>query len=108
MLRLRACGGRRGGAAGGGGAAPRPAPTLLGREPRPTAIFAANIRLAIGALAATRRLGLSVPQDVSIVGLGDTPLAAFLEPPLTTVRMPLAELGELAGGSLLGGIEGRG
>lgn len=83
------------------------ATTLLGLEPRPTAIFAANIRLAIGALAATRRLGLSVPEDVSIVGFDDTPLAAFLEPPLTTVRMPLAELGELAVESLLGEIEGR-
>lgn len=80
---------------------------LLALDPRPTAIFAANIRLAIGTLAATRRMGLSVPGDVSVVGFDDTPLAAFLEPPLTTVRMPLAELGSQAVESLLGEIDGR-
>jgi LacI family transcriptional regulator len=80
---------------------------LLGLEPRPTAIFAANIRLAIGALAAARRLGLSIPEDVSVVGFDDTPLAAFLEPPLTTVRMPLAELGGQAVESLLAEMDGR-
>jgi len=80
---------------------------LLGLGPQPTAIFAANIRLAIGTLAATRRIGLSVPDDVSVVGFDDTPLAAFLEPPLTTVRMPLAELGGQAVESLLAEMDGR-
>jgi LacI family transcriptional regulator len=80
---------------------------LLALQPRPTALFAANIRIAIGTLAAIHRLGLRVPEDVSIVGFDDLPLAAYLHPPLTTVRMPLFELGSQAVDSLLSEIGGR-
>jgi LacI family transcriptional regulator, galactose operon repressor len=80
---------------------------LLQRRPRPTALFAANIRIAIGTLSAVRRAGLRMPKDVSVVGFDDTPLAAYLDPPLTTVRMPLEELGSVAVEGLLGEIDGR-
>ena len=69
---------------------------LLGATPRPTALFVANVRAAIGALAAVRRLGLSVPHDVSLVGFHDAPVAMYLDPELTTVKMPLREMGSAA------------
>jgi LacI family transcriptional regulator len=74
---------------------------LLRLDPRPTALFVANVRAAIGAIAAARRLGLRVPEDVSVVGFHDAPFAGFLEPPLTTVRMPLHEMGRQAVDNLL-------
>ncbi len=79
---------------------------LLAVEPRPTALFAANIRMAIGTLAAVHRLGLRVPEDVSVIGFEDLPLAAYLSPPLTTIRMPLVELGSHAVDTLLAEIRG--
>jgi LacI family transcriptional regulator, galactose operon repressor len=80
---------------------------LLRVRPRPTALFAANIRIAIGTLSAVRRARLRVPEDVSVIGFDDTPLASYLDPPLTTVRMPLEELGSVAAESLLREIGGR-
>jgi len=88
-------------------AADRAAEALLAGAARPTAVFAANIRLATGTLAAAHRLGLEVPRDLSIVGFDDHPLAAYLHPPLTTIRMPLVELGAAAVESLLDEIDGR-
>ncbi len=79
---------------------------LLRLESRPTALFVANIRAAIGAVAAARRLGLRVPGDVSIVGFHDASFTTYLDPPLTTVRMPLAEMGASAVESLLAVING--
>ena len=75
-------------------------------RPRPTALFVANIRAAIGAVAAARRLDLRVPADVSIVGFHDAPFTTYLDPPLTTVRMPLQEMGSRAVESLLAVIDG--
>lgn len=69
---------------------------LLAADPRPTAIFVANVAAAIGALAAARGAGVAVPGEVSVLAVHDLPLAEYLEPPLTTVRMPLRELGERA------------
>jgi LacI family transcriptional regulator len=80
---------------------------LLRLEPRPTALFVANVRAAIGALAAARRLGLSVPEDVSVVGFHDAPFAPYLDPALTTVRMPLEEMGRQAVDSLLALLGGQ-
>ena len=74
---------------------------LLDLPERPTAIFAFNDNLAIGAMQAARALGLRVPEDVSIVGFDDTELASVVTPGLTTVRQPLAEMGRMAV-SLLG------
>jgi LacI family transcriptional regulator len=81
---------------------------LLRVRPRPTALFAANLRIAIGTLSAVHRAGLRIPDDVSVVGFDETPLAAYLDPPLTTVRMPLEELGSIAVETLFEEIAGRG
>ena len=80
---------------------------LLRSSPRPTALFVANVRAAIGALAAARRLGLSVPRDLSLVGFHDAPVAMYLDPELTTVKMPLREMGSAAVESLLALLDGR-
>lgn len=69
---------------------------LLRRCPSLEAVFACNDPMAAGALQAARRLGRRVPQDLAIVGFDDTPEAAYYEPPLTTIRQPLVELGERA------------
>lgn len=60
---------------------------------RPGAVFAANDSMAIGALSAFRDAGLRVPNDIALVGFDDIPIARFLDPPLTTVKVPIAELG---------------
>jgi LacI family transcriptional regulator len=82
------------------------ASALLAARRRPTALFVANVRAALGAIAAVGREGLRVPQDVSIVGFHDAPFAAYLSPPLTTVRMPLEEMGRQAVESLLALLAG--
>ena len=69
---------------------------LLARRPRPTAVFVANVASAIGALAAARDAAVGVPGAVSVVAIHDFPLAGHLSPPLTTVRMPLEQLGRRA------------
>jgi DNA-binding LacI/PurR family transcriptional regulator len=63
---------------------------------RPTGIVAANVLAAIGAMTAAREAGLSVPGDLSVVAIHDVPYAAHLTPSLTTVAMPLRELGAAA------------
>jgi DNA-binding LacI/PurR family transcriptional regulator len=73
---------------------------------RPTAIFAASDVLAMGALSAACERRLKVPQDISIVGFDDIDIAAFCVPPLTTVRVPAYEMGDLAMKILLEKIEG--
>jgi LacI family transcriptional regulator len=69
---------------------------LLDAVPGLTAIFASNDVMALGALRALRGRGLRVPDDVSIAGFDDIPIASDLWPPLTTVRVPMARMGELA------------
>ena len=71
-----------------------------------TGIFAANVMIAIGAIRAAEELGKAIPGDLSIVALHDFQLAAFTQPPLTTVAMPLEELGAAAVDVLLARIEG--
>jgi LacI family transcriptional regulator len=66
---------------------------VLAMQRRPTAVFAANDSMAIGALSAFRDAGLRIPEDVALVGFDDIPIARFLDPPLTTVKVPIAELG---------------
>jgi LacI family transcriptional regulator len=80
---------------------------LLTRRPRPTAIMVANTRAAIGAIAAASSLGISIPQDLSIVGFDDIPVAEFLVPPLTTLRRPLAAMGARAVQLVLDLIDGQ-
>jgi LacI family transcriptional regulator len=74
---------------------------ILRQTPRPTALFVLSIRAAVGAMAAARNLNLKVPDDVSIISLHDTDWAPYLDPPLTTVRLPLFELGQQAVETLL-------
>lgn len=67
--------------------------TIASMKKRPSAVFAANDAMAIGALSAFREAGLRIPEDVALVGFDDIPIARFLTPPLTTVKVPIAELG---------------
>lgn len=69
---------------------------LLSRPDRPTAIFAGSDLQALGVLEAMRQLGLSAPDDVSIVGYDDIPLATWVSPRLTTVHQPLRLMAEEA------------
>ena len=69
---------------------------LLGQRPRPTAVFCFNDLTALGALRAVRLAGLKAPDDVSILGYDDIALAAFAEPPLTTIAQQTYELGKQA------------
>lgn len=69
-------------------------------DQRPTAIFAANDEMAYGALDTLREAGLRAPDDMSICGFNDLPMSHMIDPPLTTVRVPLRELGR-AGTQLL-------
>ena len=74
---------------------------LLALPQPPTAVFTHNDVLAIGARHAIYSAGLAVPEDISVVGYDDISSAAYLIPPLTTVRSPKAEMGVLAGRTLL-------
>lgn len=74
----------------------------------PTAIVASNDLMALGALQAISELGLRVPNDISIVGMDDIPFAAFLAPPLTTVRAATHEAGRLGVEMLLDAPEADG
>ncbi|MFL5918301.1 MAG: LacI family DNA-binding transcriptional regulator [Gaiellaceae bacterium] len=69
---------------------------LLDLPEPPTAIFAFNDNIAIGAIQAARARGLRVPEDLSVVGFDDVELATVVTPALTTVRQPLAEMGRTA------------
>ena len=69
---------------------------LLSLPVRPTAVFAGNDLQALGVYEAARELGLRVPEDLSVVGFDDLPLARWVGPPLTTVRQPLVEMAETA------------
>jgi LacI family transcriptional regulator len=74
---------------------------LLAKSKRPTAIFACNDLMAIGAICAAVELGLQVPQDLSVVGYDDVPLASYSNPPLTTIAQPIYDLGVVAASLLL-------
>jgi LacI family transcriptional regulator len=74
---------------------------LLGLAAPPSVIFAANDAMAVGALSALREAGVVVPGDVAVVGFDDIPVARFLNPPLTSVRVGIAALGERAASVLL-------
>ena len=74
---------------------------LLGRKPRPTAIFASNDEMAAGVYRAAHNQGLAIPRELSVVGYDDGPIAARLMPPLTTVRLPIRDIGRLAARKLI-------
>ena len=77
---------------------------LEGKQ-RPDAVFAANDMMALGCLYAFNQAGVRVPQDIALAGFDDIPLARFVHPPLTTMRVNIAELGGMAMRRLLQAIE---
>lgn len=80
--------------------------SLLDLVRRPTAVAVWSLGAAVGALAAARRRGLKLPHDLSVVAFHDAPIAAYLDPPLTTVQMALGRMAEESVGVLLDQIDG--
>lgn len=80
---------------------------ILKARKRPTALLCGNDLLAIGALLEARRQGLSVPGDLSIVGIDNHELASQIDPGLTTVSLPTRELGQIAAQQLLSALAGQ-
>lgn len=70
---------------------------LLKASELPTAVFIASDVVAVGAMRAIKKAGLRIPQDIALVGFDDIPMAAYFDPPLTTIRLPAYELGWHAG-----------
>lgn len=79
---------------------------LLQVRPHPTAVFAADDAMALGALQCLNKHGLRVPTDISLIGVNDDPIAAHVQPPLTTVRIPIFELGAVAARMIVELVEG--
>ncbi len=79
---------------------------LLAMADRPTAIFAGNDEMAIGVMKAARDAGLDVPFDLSICGFDDLPMASRVWPNLTTVRLPIRDMGRMAAEKLTASIRG--
>ncbi len=82
----------------------RAANELLEFWPRPTAVFATNDSMAIGALSALRQRGVRVPEDVALAGFDDIPMAQYMDPPLSSVRVDISALGARATTRLLEGV----
>lgn len=81
------------------------ATALVTGSTRPDAIFAANDIMAVGCLLALRETGLRVPEDVALAGFDDIPLARLVDPPLTTARIRISDLGRNALARLARSIE---
>jgi LacI family transcriptional regulator len=79
---------------------------ILELRPRPTGVFVSNVNQAIGAVAAARRGKVRIPAELSLITNDDVPFVEYLETPLTTIRMPLEELGRLAVGALVAQLSG--
>jgi len=75
--------------------------SLLASPSPPSAVFVASDVVALGAMAAVRERGMRIPQDIALVGFDDIFLAAYLSPPLTTLRLPAYGLGWAAGDMLI-------
>lgn len=74
---------------------------ILAMADRPTAVLASNDLMALGCMNALKTAGMHIPEDISIVGIDDILFAQFVEPSLTTVSIPLYELGKIGMESLL-------
>lgn len=74
----------------------RTVPQILALDPPPTALFASNDSMAIGALSALREAGIRVPEEMAVTGFDDIPSAQYMNPPLSTVHVPIYELGARA------------
>lgn len=79
---------------------------LLARRRRPTAVFCYDDLTALGALAAARSAGISVPGDLSVSGFDDLFVASYTAPPLTTIRQPMKQMGRQAAEILLALLRG--
>ena len=75
---------------------------LAAGEPLPDCVFAVSDIMAVGALARLRAAGIDVPGDIALAGFDDIPTLRDVYPPLTTVRLPLKRLGEIAARLVLG------
>ena len=84
----------------------RGAHAILKLKPRPTAIFAANDAMALGALSALGEESVAVPSEIAVAGFDDIPIARYAWTPLSSVHVPIAQLGERAMDLLLGAIAG--
>lgn len=80
---------------------------LIKSKPRPTAIFCVDDVIALGAYRAVKELGLTIPKDVAVIGFNDDPLASVIEPSLTTVRIPIYEMGVAAAEMMIQVLEGK-
>jgi LacI family transcriptional regulator len=79
---------------------------LLKLSPRPTAVFVASDVVTMGAIQAIKRADLNIPRDIALVGFDDIPMAAYYNPPLTTIRLPAYGLGWAASDLLVRLIQG--
>ncbi|NLJ50360.1 MAG: LacI family transcriptional regulator [Candidatus Atribacteria bacterium] len=79
---------------------------LLEKKPYPTAVHAANDKMAIGALQAAKEKGIAVPQDLAIIGFDGIEAMKYTDPPLPTIEQPLEELGKMAANILIETIKG--
>jgi len=77
---------------------------IAAQASRPTAVFSSNDSMAVGVLASLAAAGIKVPDEMSVVGFDDIPIARYVAPPLTTMRVDIAELGRRAFALLLGAI----
>ncbi len=87
------------GRAGGG---ERAFPVLAALSEPPSAVFCYNDMTAVGLMQAVRDEGLKIPEDLSVVGFDDIPLASYVTPPLTTVAQPVTKMGRMAVEMVLG------
>jgi len=79
---------------------------LLAIDPPPTAIFAGNDEMALGVFKVARDLGMEIPRDLSVVGYDDLPMASRVWPNLTSVRLPIRDMGRMAAERLLAPMRG--
>ncbi len=70
---------------------------LEAEKPRPTAVFVASDVVAFGAMRAIQEHQLTIPNDIAVIGFDDVPMSRFMNPPLTTIRLPAADIGRKAG-----------
>ena len=77
------------------------AEALLARRPRPTAIFASNDEMAAGVYKAAYRLKIAIPEELSVIGFDDSPVASRLSPALTTIHLPIRHMARLAASKLI-------
>ncbi len=77
------------------------------RPKRPTAVFTVNLPSALGLRAAVDQAGLQIPRDLSVVTMDDHPILAHTAPPLTSVQLPMLEMGELGARMLIDVVEGQ-